>query len=354
MSLNNDNSHDNHVHMQRAQEALHFSIQHNTYHRVQQALEKEAFYQRTIYLEGDSLTRQLFISLGCLAWKAGHVEYYDLGKVHVITKKRNEILANAKFDGVDKYFSEALIGLRGGGKIYYHPKMGMNSRDKKFVQETRMLVDQACGGGHGGLQKLEVPFRSSIYSKTKIKLGSNDVYVISGGHHSDTRDFLLESYQKALKCIHLGTHHGEEEAGDRLTMNQQEQDQRFQKWPQPWIYQTSSVPMFWTESHLKEEGKRNNPSISATTIFSTTTTTTTDRPLTCRPSVRKQSWRNEDKKLFHNVTWLLGANIPLRKLGRLHVGLGDCLHWIQPGVPDVYAAELADYILATANNVVSV
>jgi hypothetical protein len=192
--------------MKRAREALDFSMHHNSYHRVQQALEQQAFDNRTIYLEGDSLTRQLFISLGCLAWQAGYVKYYYLGKVHVITKKKNEILANANFDGVDKFFYSASIGLRGGGKIYYHPKLG--SREK-LMSEAKLLVDQACDRTLNMSPKLEVPFQGGAAgsnkntNKTMIQLGPNDVYLISGGHHMDTRDIMLESYQKALDCFLL-------------------------------------------------------------------------------------------------------------------------------------------------------
>jgi len=62
----------------RAQWALDFSNNAHAYKRVFHALENNAFDGRKIMFDGDSLTRQSFISLGCFAWNAGYVEDYDI------------------------------------------------------------------------------------------------------------------------------------------------------------------------------------------------------------------------------------------------------------------------------------
>ena len=60
--------------IQRAKMALNLSNKAKSYERVLNAIEIGAFDDRKIILDGDSLTRQLFISIGCLAWTAG--KYY--------------------------------------------------------------------------------------------------------------------------------------------------------------------------------------------------------------------------------------------------------------------------------------
>lgn len=67
ISHNNDIEHS----IIRAHKAKQFSNRYQTLKRVHRALESNSFYGRKIILDGDSLTRQIFISLSCLIWNAG-------------------------------------------------------------------------------------------------------------------------------------------------------------------------------------------------------------------------------------------------------------------------------------------
>ena len=108
----------------RAEMALNLSNEHKAYDRVYNALENSAFDNRTIVLEGDSLTRQLFISLSCLAWSAGHVKSYDLhSNLETYTKDdKNEILINANYIASNKFIGSSHVQLKGSnngnGHIY--------------------------------------------------------------------------------------------------------------------------------------------------------------------------------------------------------------------------------------------
>jgi hypothetical protein len=82
------------------------------------ALENGAFDGRTIVLDGDSLTRLFFISLGCLAWSAGYVIEYNV-PMSITGGRLNSILKNGEYDASSKLFSKGFIKLKDGGKIYY-------------------------------------------------------------------------------------------------------------------------------------------------------------------------------------------------------------------------------------------
>ena len=59
---------------QRAQQSRQYSAdQHHSLQRIFHALSQGAFDGRTIVFDGDSLTRQLFISLSCLVHSAGYI-----------------------------------------------------------------------------------------------------------------------------------------------------------------------------------------------------------------------------------------------------------------------------------------
>ena len=69
------------------------------------------------------------------------------------------------------------------------------------------------------------------------------------------------------------------------------------------------------------------------------------RSMTCKPSVSKVTFREEEIRGFGNIVPLIGKDVDMKQLGEYHVGHGDCLHWIMPGVPDIIAAELADSLI---------
>jgi len=67
---------------------------------------------------------------------------------------------------------------------------------------------------------------------------------------------------------------------------------------------------------------------------------------TCQPSLFKVSqFQNEDvQKMKGKVDFLLGENMDQKHLGLMHVSNADCTHWLQPGMHDVLAAELGEFL----------
>ena len=309
--------------MHRAELALNYSNDALAYERVLTSLQNGGFDRRKIVLDGDSLTRQLFISLGCLAWNAGYVEEYNLNKVHVNAAEENKVLKSAEFQEPSILYLQGQIHLKGGGEIYYNMKF-----PKDVVPETNEFVEAACNsngsGGDGNGNGNETvnerePIQAHVHNEI-LKMKPSDVYVISGGHHSETRDIYLTAYQKAFQCM-------------KDAQNENPEADPFTKWPY-FFYQSSSVASFWTETG-RLEGE-DNPKING------------KDPNSCRMTAPFSPWRDEERELLDgDLVSFIGDSADVNKLGRLHPGHGDCLHWIQPGVPDVYAAELADFLLAT-------
>lgn len=125
--------------MDRAKMALDFSNDNHAYDKVVTTLENGAFDDRKIVLDGDSLTRKLFISLGCMAWAAGYVDEYDY-EHDVHTGGTNTIMNNAHYEASSKYFGMGTVHLKGGGQIYY---IG-NPTKEKIEVITDSMVKKAC------------------------------------------------------------------------------------------------------------------------------------------------------------------------------------------------------------------
>jgi len=289
--------------LQRAELALNFSNGNLAYDRVVKSLESGGFDGRNIILDGDSLTRQFFISLGCLAWNAGYVEHYILNNISVLPPEENTITKSAGYDEPISGYSSGQISLRGGGMIYYYNK----SSAKNIKSKTEEFVKAACYPKK--TEKKNSGIKLYVGWNDKINMGKNDVYVVAGGGHHNTRPLYMELYKSAFQCIKDAQDHGE-----------------FENWPHL-FYQLSSESHFNTRTGHFSEGVISGRD-----------------PNSCRKSISRNYTRSEDKDALKTTVSFLGNSINVQALGKLHVGHGDCLHWVQPGVPDVYAGELADFL----------
>ena len=104
--------------MKRAQNSWKLSNDIMAFERVEKALKSGAF-NRTIVIDGDSLTRQLFILLGCIAWSAGYVDEYERPLMKIHKGDTNTILKNAHLHSSSKFINLAHVKLVGSGAIYY-------------------------------------------------------------------------------------------------------------------------------------------------------------------------------------------------------------------------------------------
>jgi len=289
--------------MQRAKMALKFSNDARAYERVVTALEQNAF-NRTIVLDGDSLTRQLFISLSCLAWTAGYVTEFNVD-ADIYEGDTNTIMKNAGMHSSSKFFSEANVKLKGGGTIYY---VGNGSR--RAIDEYQEHLMGSCK-----LQKKKLRVRNT-YDLNHLKLlTEKDIVVLAAGHNTE-REVVISNYKEFLECVLL---------------NKEDHPNSFQNWPN-FLYQSMSNENFWTINGL--HGKKKSPGKDQ---------------MSCQPSVTNTLHRTEEREILKDLVPFIGYDIKVEDLGELHVEHGDCLHWIQPGVPDLYAAEIADFVLGIHN-----
>ena len=285
----------------RAEMALDLVNDNKAYERVVAAFESGAF-NRTIVLDGDSLTRQLFISLGCLAWTAGYVEDVVELVASYGSKGINNILNNAHYSASSTFFDKGHIKFKGGGDLYYIA----NPKKKKIDILSKRMIRHACNM-HKSRYLARIGWGSS-WGSDLLPLQKKDVVVLAAGHHEE-RSFYMSTYKRFFQCI----------SDDEISG-----DYSLSKWPK-FFYQMSSAESFWTE-----DGTYNTPLLP-------------DKdPMSCQPSTAHAVDREEEADTFSDLVPLLGKDIDMKKLGEYHVGHGDCLHWIQPGVPDLQAAELAD------------
>jgi hypothetical protein len=293
--------------LDRAQAALDFSNEARAYERVVSALEKGAFDGRTIVLDGDSLTRQFFISLGCLAWSAGYVIEYDV-PMYIYEGRLNSVLKNGQYDASSKIFSKGVIKLKGGGKIYYIA----NPSEKKIEQLSERMIHDACDNNTNTTRKYKYKARYN-FGKDFLKLKAKDVVVYGAGHHQ-ARLKYISTYKKFSQC-----------------MQDTKSKSTFKRWPH-FMYQLGSVESFWTKS-----GNYGDDRIDGGDNMS------------CQSSVKTTSHRDEERVELGGLMPFIGDTIDVKNLGELHVWHGDCLHWQQPGVPDLYAGELADFLLSSSS-----
>ena len=297
----------------RGKMAMDFSNNRRAYERVVQALESGAFHGRKIVLDGDSLTRQLFISLGCLAWSAGYVDNYEFKQEHVTEGKQNLILNNANIEASSKMITRAFIHLKGGGKIYYVA----NPIKEKIIAMTDTMVNNACDAStasSGSEERSRIPYRArySFNMDESLHLRKRDVHVLAAGHHEE-RDLYISAYKRMFECM----------------INRRESG-TLGNWPHI-MYQLSSVESFWTET-----GMYGDELIKGADQMS------------CQINPTSAPHRDEERDALEGLVDFIGDSVNLQHLGQFHVWHGDCLHWLQPGIPDIYAAELADYLLASS------
>ena len=294
----------------RAQAALDFSNEARAYERVVSALENGAFDWRTIILDGDSLTRQLFISLGCLAWSAGYVIEYDIPMKTNIGNS-NSIMKNAQYEASSKFFSRGSIKLKGGGQIYYVS----NPSEEKIEKLSERMIQEACDNTNTTTSTNNTKYQARYnFGKDLLKMNATDIVVYGAGHHQE-RSKYISTYKKFFQCM-------QDTKSERI----------LKSWPH-FMYQLASVESFWTKG-----GNYGGERIEG------------GNRMSCQSSIDFSPHREEERAELGELVSFIGDTIDLENLGEYHVWHGDCLHWLQPGIPDLYAGELADFLLSTSNN----
>jgi hypothetical protein len=102
----------------RAQQGRMLARNANATGIVSAAFRKGAFRGKNIYIDGDSLSKQLFISLGCLLWSSSSVADYHLyyrGLPERLIKGYKRRLPNLILAGEGSYFTRGTFTIKGGG-----------------------------------------------------------------------------------------------------------------------------------------------------------------------------------------------------------------------------------------------
>ena len=317
---------------ERGKAAQQVSIQHRTLETVQQALRSGSFTNRTIRLVGDSHTRQLFMSLGCLlhasnphAWVGHDVEWEH----------------------------KAAIRGPGSGTALDLLQMTPNATHSKLTQGTLQLRND-----DGVVTNTSTILYEWYMWPAKLKrawmracnqrrptlitgMTEHDVIVISAGTHGNARKFLLSVLKDIFTCIRN---------------QRQEKPGALAHWPQ-FVYMLNPVTHFWTEDGDYEGPKLKDADSSNESI----------RASTCNPHAAYHGFQTDewdaigDLVVPHTeypintssindtttapVRAVLGAQMNQSSFVNLHPAYGDCAHYYQPGPPDILAADLAKYIM---------
>jgi hypothetical protein len=284
---------------------------------------------RKIVFVGDSLLRQVFISMACLAWD--RVEDYAIPwfqNRQVRTHQPNTI-----GKGPHSKFEEGRVLLRGNTELIYHHGIGglLELGEEYHTEETETWI-KACflGKPFTGLAPKYIDWQTVVDSdngdprlrmttdnvqRERLSFGSKDVVLINASVHGG-RSFNLQNIQDLMEC--------------KKTRGVDQNPQLKQKWPN--FYYIITGP-----SHFPTK----------TGAFDKRLLETEEDFQCIQQSTYKDQQVEEETKLKDYVPFIGSDILSLQmQSGHLHVGGKDCLHWMQPGIPDLLATAVLSYITA--------
>ena len=302
-----------------AKQSLSLSNNAKSYQRVLTALQNGAFSNRKLVLDGDSLTRQLFISLSCMLWSAGYVTDYTISNYDVWSGGENPTLKNFNYTASERFYKQVHVKLKDDGEIYYVDYFNHAPNDMiRFGNMMQSMIRSACNSGSGssssGLLRRRNRNSKRRYYKARCSLNKqdspmilnkDDVVVVSAGHHDKIRPMYLDGYKKFFQCIQQE----QQQRGDR-----EQPSSSLSQWPH-FFYQLSSVQGFNT---IDGEYSTSQPLPG------------TDK-LACRTEGGSTRLQKEDRDYLEGLVPFIADTIDLTNMGKYHVGGGDCTHWVQPG-----------------------
>ena len=299
-----------------AKQSLNLSNDAKSYQRVLNALHNGAFSNRRIILDGDSLTRQLFISLSCMAWSAGYVTDYTISKYDVWSGGENPTLQNFNYTASERFYKQVHVKLKDDGDIYYIDYFNHAAPNdmKRFGNMLHSMVRSACNNNVSSSSSglLKWSRNSNRYYKARYSLNKqdspmilnkDDVVVVSAGHHDKIRPMYLEGYKQFFQCMQQ----------QRIEHASSPSSSSSSQWPH-FFYQLSSVQGFntidgeYTSQPLPGKDK-----------------------LACRTEGGSTRLQQEDRDYLEGLVPFIADTIDLTNMGNYHIGGGDCTHWVQPG-----------------------
>jgi hypothetical protein len=257
-----------------------------------------------IFFVGDSLLRQVFISMACL----NPIQYYAVPwyeKRPVRTRLPNTIRR-----GPHSKFDEARVWSHNNIELIYHHGMGGLLELEQYESHDPGLWIQQCLLGQPftttALTK-QVQSETNIQRET-IRLRPTDIVLLNGSVHGE-RDFNLQNIVDLQQCM--------------------QQSKVKHLWPR-FVYMVTPPEHFPTPS-----GKFEPALLNLTKDYK------------CRQEAVSNDRFQDEASRLHEYMPLVGKPVLDLQLSRgdLHVGGRDCLHWLMPGMPDLMAASLVDFMV---------
>ena len=244
---------------------------------------------RRILLVGDSLMRQIFISIGCLSAAS-----IAISKVDWMTDKGWPChgTPNCISHGHHSGFNIGYIKWKNGGELFYQPLSGGLYYNEplivhRFIKELHKHKTIKLG------PDIAIPL-----SNSRLKMTKHDVLILNLGVHDRMIDF--ENNVQRLASM-----------GEKLVLNHNTSTPLF-------IYITTPT------QHYNDDGFFYGERISV-----------------CKENVTHNL--RQDLELLHlhenvNVHRIIQYNDSLN--GNMHIGHGDCTHYCMPGLPDIIAEKI--------------
>ena len=247
--------------------------------------------KRRIFLVGDSLMRQIFISIGCLTMsniKSFNIDWMESWPCHGT--------ANCIESNVHSGFNLGKIEFENGNEVYFKPLHGSMGRYDEPKMISRFMKELLSNGYISYGSVFSIP-------SNQLQMTSNDILVINLGVH-DNGNYNSINYNElsvlGSKILSLQKNTNTTRTVPRL------------------IYITSPSQHFGP--HGVHDAKSSFNCLSNIT----------------------HNVRNELEykyfKVDKNVNGIINFNDT--NLGDMHIGNGDCTHYCQPGLPDIIAEEL--------------
>lgn len=263
---------------------------------------------RRVYFIGDSLLRQVFISLSCL------LPIYKHAVIWFEHRGVRQSHRNAIGRGPHSKFEEARVWLASGDELIFHHGIGgmvelgteYRSHDEgnlwiESCYRQRPLTAMVVTDG---------PHHEPFVQREKLQLRPQDVVVLNGSVHGE-RQLSLHNIADVARCLAEHPIAGH-------SMKQQ----------QPHLaYLVTSAEHFPTANGQYQAELKNET-------------------YHCTQNVTRHDRWTEERRLLDNLLPMIGEEVLKLQYrsGHLHVGGRDCLHWIMPGIPDLLAVSLAKHL----------
>jgi hypothetical protein len=352
----------------RSDEARALSIQENVLPYIHSILDQEMLAGRKIVFVGDSLLRQLTESLACLAgsqrWHTNNNNNNNTLQYPSIPECNKQIFCNQMHYQKKRQPTEAAAAATTTTtvmpptpalEVYHNVHAGrllqINPSLNSSWDLQQSWTDAAC---HTTDHEGDESVSSLLYfhdGRQRITLGPKDFVFLDGTHHA-ARGQNLKRIVDFAQC--LGTQQLQQERQDqrkeqplqepRRQTTQQQQQQHYPQFaflqysPCHWDSLTGGYPGM-AQAHDKVCRSEAHPLQllyfeKELALFTPSTTTTTHT-------------KKKNSKKVADLLPVVGQVTSRRalQLGRLHVKRGDCMHWLRPGIPDLYLKEIFEWIV---------